>query len=144
MENWQIMIIIMGGVVAFAIFWVAVVWFNALLRGWSKLADAYPSRIPFNERCWSMQSARFRWGAGYNGVLRICADSQALHLSVFPLFRPGNPPLSIPWEDVSARQRPFGVELRFYRAEGVPMRISRSLAERLEQAAEGRFLIDNA
>lgn len=139
----QVIITTLGGIAAFVVFWMAVVWFISLLSGWSKLADAYPSRIPFDEMCWSMQSARFRWNAGYNGILRVCADSQALHLSVFPLFRPGNRPLSIPWEDVSAHRRPFGVELRFYRADGVPMRISHPLAERLMQAAEGRLAIDD-
>jgi hypothetical protein len=144
MENWQVMITVLGGIAAFAVFWMVIVWFISLFSGWSKLADAYPSRIPFDETCWSMQSARFRWGSGYNGILRVCADSQALHISVFVLFRPGNRPFSVPWEDISAQRRPFGVELRFYRAEGVPMRISRSLAEHLVQAAQGRLSIDDA
>ena len=96
MEDLQIMVIIMGGILAFALFWLVIVWLIAKLSGWSKLADNYPSRIPFNETCWSLQSARFRWNSNYSGILRVCADSQALHLSVFSMFRPGNPPLSIP------------------------------------------------
>lgn len=142
MENLQIIVFIMGGVLAFALFWMAIVWLIAQLSGWSKLADVYPSRIPFNESCWSLQSGRFRWSSNYSGILRVCADSQALHLSVFVLFRPGNPPLSIPWEDITAKPRTFGVELRFYRAEGVPLLISRQLAGRLEQASEGRFRLE--
>ena len=142
MEDLQIMVIIMGGILAFALFWLVIVWLIAKLSGWSKLADSYPSRIPFNETCWSLQSARFRWNSNYSGILRVCADSQALHLSVFSLFRPGNPPLSIPWEDISATAYGIGVELRFYRTENVPIRISRRLAGRLEQASEGRFQID--
>lgn len=142
MENLQIITTIMGGVFAFALFWMAIVWLIARLSGWSTLADVYPSRIPFNESCWSLQSARFRWSSNYSGILRVCTDTQALHLSVFVLFRPGNPPLSIPWEDITARTRPFSVELRFYRADGVPMYISRQLAGRLEQASEGRFKVE--
>lgn len=141
MENLQIMAIILGGVLAFALFWAGVVWLIAQLSGWSKLAAVYPSRIPFNETCWSIQSGRFRWNSNYSGILRVCADGQALHLSVFVLFRPGNPPLSIPWEDISATAYGFGVELRFYRAENVPLRISRQLAERIMPASEGRFQI---
>jgi hypothetical protein len=142
MENLQIIVIIMGGILAFGLFWSAIVWLIAQLSGWSKLADAYPSRIPFNETRWSMQSGRFRWNSGYNGILRVCADSQTLHLSVFPMFRPGNPPLSIPWEDISVTQHPFGVELRFYRAGSIPLRISRRLAQRLAQASEGNFQLE--
>ena len=142
METLQIITIIMGAMLAFVLFWSAVVWFIAQLSGWSKLADVYPARIPFDETCWSMQSGRFRWNSGYSGILRVCADSQALHLSVFPAFRPGNAPLSIPWEDISATTYGIGVEMRFYRAENVPLRISRRLAGRLEQASEGRFQID--
>jgi hypothetical protein len=144
MENLPIITIILGSLVSFALFWSAVVWLVAQLSGWSKLADIYPSRIPFNETCWSMQSARFRWNSNYSGILRVCADSQALHLSVFPMFRPGNPPLSIPWEDISGTVYGIGIELRFYRAENIPVRISRRLAQRLEQASEGRFQIDSA
>ena len=142
MEDLQIITIIMGGIVAFGLFWAAIVWLIAQLSGWSKLAGVYPSRIPFNESCWSLQSGRFRWSSNYSGILRVCADSQALHLSVFVLFRPGNPPLSIPWEDITAKPRPFGIELRFYRAEGVPLLISRQLAGRLEQASDGRFRLE--
>ncbi len=141
MENLQIITTILGSILAFALFWAGIVWLVAQLSGWSRLAEVYPARIPFNETCWSMQSARFRWSSNYSGFLRVCADSQALHLSVFVLFRPGNPPLSIPWEDISAAAYSVGVELRFYRAENVPLRISRRLAERLVQAAEGRFQI---
>ena len=142
MENLPVITIILGGIVAFALFWMAIVWLIAQLSGWSKLADVYPARIPFNETCWSMQSGRFRWSSNYSGILRVCADGQALHLSVFILFRPGNPPLSIPWEDITTKPRTFGVELRFYRAEGVPLLISRQLAGRLEQASEGRFRLE--
>jgi hypothetical protein len=143
MEDLQIVTTIMGGIVAFGLFWVFIVWLIAQLGGWSKLADVYPARIPFNETCWSIQSGRFRWGTNYSGILRVCADNQALHLSVFPLFRPGNPPLSIPWEDITTKPRTFGVEMRFYRADGVPLLISRQLANRLEQASEGRFQLES-
>jgi hypothetical protein len=141
MENLQIMALILGSLLAFVLFWSGVVWFIARLSGWSSLAEVYPARIPFNETCWSRQSARFRWNSNYSGILRVCADSQALHLSVLALFRPGNAPLSIPWEDISATAYGVGVELRFYRAKNVPLRISRRLAEQIVQAADGRFQI---
>ncbi len=139
METLPTMTIALGSVLVFILFWLAIIWLTAHFSGWSKLAEVYPARIPFNETCWAMQSGRFRWGSNYSGILRVCADSQALHLSAFVLFRPGNPPLSIPWEDITSTARTFGVELRFSRAEGVPLVISRQLAERLEHASAGKF-----
>lgn len=138
MEYIRMLTIVLGSIMALTLFWAFVVWLIALLGGWSKLAAVYPARPPFNESCWSLQSARFRWSS-YSGILKVCADAQALHLSVFPLFRPGHPPLSIPWEDISSRQRMIWVELRFYRAESVPVRIPPALAGRLEKASEGMW-----
>ncbi len=137
MNSLQTISIILGSLLAFAVFWALIVWFLSRLGGWSKLADVYPSRMPFDEMCWSWQSGRLRWGVGYNGILKVCADRQALHLSVLFLFRPGHPPLSIPWEDVTGNQRTFWVELRFRRDDSVPLRISPLLAGRLEEASAG-------
>lgn len=142
METLQTITIILGSTLAFILFWLAIIWLIAHLSGWSKLAGVYPSHIPFNETCWSMQSGRFRWGSNYSGILHVCADNRALHLSVFVLFRPGSPPLSIPWEDITSKSQTFGVKLRFSRAEDVPLFISRQLAEQLEQASEGRFHLE--
>ncbi len=137
MENLQTIAIILGSLLAFALFWSFVVWLIAQISGWRQLADVYPARQPFNERCWSWQSGRLRWGMSYNGVLNVCADAQAMHLSTFLFFRPGNPPLSIPWEDITGRQRGFLVELRFRRAESIPLRISPRLADKLVEASAG-------
>lgn len=142
METLQSMFIILGSILAFILFWMAIIWLIAQLSGWSKLAKVYPAHTPFNETCWSMQSGRFRGYSNYSGILLVCADGHALHLSTFILFRPGNPPLSIPWEDITSKTKTFGIELRFFRAEGVPLLISRQLAERLEQASAGKFRLE--
>lgn len=142
METLQMILFGLGSLLVIILFWIAVVWLIARFSGWSKLADVYPSHIPFNETCWAMQSGRLRWNSNYSAILYVCADSQALHLSVFALFRPGNPPLSIPWEDITSKSRTFGVELRFSRAQGVPLLISRQLAGRLEQASAGKFRLE--
>lgn len=144
MDQLQAAAIIASGILFFVVLWLFVVWLTAQIGGWSKLAGLYPARLPFDESCRSWQSARFRWGMGYNGILKVCADTQALHLSVFPIFRPGNPPLSIPWEDITGRRQFVGVELRFRRAASIPIRISRQLADRLEKASGGIWHYDRA
>lgn len=137
MDFLQAVAIISGSLLAFALFWSFVVWLIAQIGGWRKLADVYPARQPFNETCWSWQSGRLRWGSGYNGILNVCADTQALHLRTNIFFRPGNPPLSIPWEEIDGRKRGLMVELRFQRAESIPFRIMPGLADRLVAASGG-------
>lgn len=127
----------LGALVVFVLFWSFVVWFIAQISGWRQLAEAYPARRPFNEQCWSWQSGRLRWASGYNGILVVCADRQALHLRTLIFFRPGNPPMSIPWEEIDGRKRGFMVELRFQRAESIPLRIMPGLADRLVTASGG-------
>ena len=39
--------------------------------------------------------------ARYNGVLTVGVNPAGLYLAVMPLFRPGHPPLFIPWPDVT-------------------------------------------
>ncbi len=139
MDSMQSVLIVMGSVSAFIVIWLFVVFLTSWMSGWGKLADVYPARMPFNEECWSWQSGSFRWSASYSGILKVCADTQALHLSVLFMFRPGHTPLSIPWEDISGRKRFLNIELRFRRADHIPVRISPRLAGRLEQASGGLF-----
>lgn len=135
----QTMGIVLGGIVAFGLFWVAVVWFIAQIGSWRKLAAVYPARLPFDETCWSWQNGRLRWSTSYSGILKVCADAQSLHLSVFFFFRPGHPPISIPWEDITVSRRTFLVELRCRRADSVPIRISPRLAEQLDRVAQEQW-----
>jgi hypothetical protein len=62
-----------------------------------------------------------------------------LYLSVLFPFRPGHPPLLIPWQDISATEtkRGFGsgYEMRFRRVPGVAMQVSKDLGDALQTEA---------
>ena len=67
--------------------------------GWRRLAGLYPERPVHRGR-------RFRCGlimrvTWYRGGARLTADDSHLHFSVWPLYRPGHRPFSVPWSDVS-------------------------------------------
>ncbi len=143
MENITILLIIFGSLIAFALFWSAVVWSISLTAGWPKLVEKYPSRQPWNETCWRMQSARIRKWANYNGILNVCADAEGVHFSTIFLFAIGNAPFSVPWPEINGlKQQRFllsTVELRFQRVSNIPIQISLVLANRLVEASGGAW-----
>jgi len=70
------------------------------------------------------------------------AGPWGLHLSVLFPFRPGHPPLLIPWQDISAieTKRGFGgYEMRFRRVPGVAMQVSKDLGDALQAEAGSRW-----
>lgn len=143
METIRILLIIFGSLIAFALFWSAIVWLTAQAAGWPKLVAKYPPRRPWNETCWRWQSAQLRKWANYNGILKVCADAEGIHISTpFP-FSMGNAPFSVPWVEINGRKRQRFlvsiVELRFQRAPDIPMQISPVLADRLVEAASGAW-----
>ena len=135
--------IVAGSILAFALFWAFVVWLISRLSGWGTLAEQYPERRPWDATCWRMQSARFRGSSNYNGVLKVCADMEGIHVSTIFPFNVGHRPFSVPWYEIEGReQQRFlfrEVELRFQRAPKLPMRISPALAARLVQASGGAW-----
>jgi hypothetical protein len=122
--------------------WILVVFLVARLSGWRELADAYPLSTDFTGRKLQFQSANFRWGSNYTGIVQIGADPQGLYLSVFIPFRPGHPPIFVPWGDIQVESRDGlipALRLRFSRKPGIPCVISKMLGERLARMSGGRF-----
>jgi hypothetical protein len=143
METVPLPLIIVGGFIAIVLFWLAVVWAIAQLAGWPRLAEKYPARQPWNPQCWSLQSALFRNWSQYRGVLRVCADSEGMHLSVLFPFSVAHKPLSIPWHEITGQKKTrffyYGVELRFQQEPKIPMHIRRALADHLVEASGGMW-----
>lgn len=89
-------------IVAFPLLWIAVARLLALMSRWSRLADAYPDRgqadVP------EAQTFRFRSGrvglVNYNSCLTITVCDEGLRLAVMPVFRLGNPPMFLPWNEL--------------------------------------------
>jgi hypothetical protein len=125
--------------------WILIVSLVARLSGWRELAEAYPPPTDFTGQRFRFQSASFRWGSNYTGIVQIGADPQGLTLSVFFLFRPGHPSLFIPWGDIRVESQGGlipALRLRFSRKPAIPCVISRMLGERLARMSNGRFRVD--
>ena len=125
--------------VLFVPMWVLVCLLVARIGGWSLLAEIYRSSEPFEGSKWRFQSAQMRWWMNYNNCLTVGTNSRGLYLATFLLFRPGHPPLFVPWTDVSVNRRP-GIlftywDFRFRRAPDLSFRINDRLKERIAGAA---------
>jgi hypothetical protein len=129
--------------VGFPLVWVMTVVLIGRFGGWAKLGREYPERPQLGGHRFRFQSARMKLGARYGSCLVIGSDPAGLHVAVFFLFRPGHPPLFIPWHEVSVRNERGptrrGVVLNFHRAPEVPFILSEKLAGKLAEASSGAF-----
>jgi len=118
--------------------WVLVLLGISSLSGWARLASVYRRTEPFTGNLWKYQSARMRGFMRYNNCLTVGANSGGLYLSTFFLFRPGHPPLFIPWRDIMITS--FGrdgryLKFHFREIPEVPFIISDKLREQLARSA---------
>jgi hypothetical protein len=132
--------------------WVLIVWVPilpllGLWSGWRRLAGLYPDRNlgrgrPF--RCGQVVMAM----ANYRGGVRLTPDESHLHFSIWALVRPGHPPFSVPWSDITASRDewpwfPFKgnpvIRLTLARHRSLRILLSRSDGERLVAASGGRL-----
>lgn len=120
--------------VGVVLWWVVLVSAVGALFGWGRLARRYRAATPFRGTVRRFRSAHIGL-SNYGGVLSIGTNADGLHLAVFPLFRPGHPPLFIPWADVSATpvRTWLGpvLDLRFAQAPRVSVRVSVALGRQL-------------
>lgn len=128
------------GILALSVvLWCVVLFAVSIFSGWQALHRFAKHSEPLGETHsagpWFYQVYMRNW-ARYGGVVRATAASDALYLSVFPVFRFAHPPLRIPWSEIS-----FGRTRRLWRnyvvltlgsEERVPMRISERMARKLQ------------
>ncbi len=96
--HWYVLGCVIGWVV---IVGLPMLTLTGLWSGWRRLAGLYPDR--------NMDRGRsFRCGpvvmgmSNYRGGVRLTPDDSHLHFSVWALLRPGHPPFSVPWSDITA------------------------------------------
>ena len=126
--------VIIGVVIALSIA-VFVILTTSSESGWRRLAETYRSRDSSRSIQWRFVSARMGRGSStvpYRAALNIGADTAGLHLSLFPLFRLGSPPLFVPWEDLSVSYEDISrreVEFHFRGAPDVILRLGKTIGE---------------
>lgn len=137
-QFWLPLLIILGFCIVFPIFWSGVVALIGLLSGWTALGRAYRARTPVRGDL--AGTVRVGW-ARYNNVVRMDGGPEGLGLDVFVLFRPGHPPLRIPWDEVAVvghgRHLFWSfVELRVGRAK-VRLRVPEAAWARVDRRGSG-------
>lgn len=96
MPEYYIPLLAFGGFVAF---WTILVTVISRL-GWGKLADRFAAVTkPSDGKTYWGQSARIGI-SNYNGCVNVRVCVRGLYLTVFPVFRPGHPPVLIPWHAI--------------------------------------------
>ena len=107
----------------------------AAISGWRRLGEAYFFSGPIPEdRSWFV-SGKIGW-ANYRNCLIVTTTSAGLYLAVVPFFRPGHPPLLIPWTDTQARTEGGWfkqIRLTMASAPGVRIRLPSHFAESLKK-----------
>jgi len=124
------------------VFWILLSSMIARISGWRALAESYPVSSDFSGKWLRFQSASLRWSSNYTGIVHFGADAKGLTLSVLFMFKPGHPPIFIPWTDIQVQSQGGifpNLRLRFSRKPDVPLVISKTLGERLSQMSGGRF-----
>jgi len=125
--------------------WVGVTLLLGFLSGWVSLAGEYRTSKPFSGDWWGLKSA-YMGPLGPLGSMRNClnigANQAGLYLSVFFVFRPGHPPLFIPWDDITVEDEK-GIFFRnmvfhFRRVPSVLLRVRESLGR--EIISQGKII----
>lgn len=119
--------------------WLAVNYIISLVSGWAELARVYCFSGKFEGRRWKFQSGQMRLLMNIHNALTVGANQEGLYLQLFFPFRPGKPPLLIPWSDVSCREGRLlfwkHVEFRFRQTPAVYLQLSFALAEKIAAAS---------
>lgn len=131
-------------IVGFLCVWILVCLAVSGFSGWWALSNSYLSDTYAVVKRWRFQSAVMRMMTGYGSCLTFGVTDRGLALSILFLFRPGHPPLHIPWEDIEADwHKPLlmtkRIRLTFKKVPGVPLIVREELAKELSKENEGRW-----
>ena len=85
-------------IVIFPLLWISVIRFAAFLGGWRTLANSYQVEARMTDGVLKGKSGYMRFFTRYNYVLHIKGTDEGLYLATALFFRPGHPPLLIPWD----------------------------------------------
>jgi hypothetical protein len=124
--------------------WVPLNWLLGVRSAWKVLSDRYPA-VPLREgpRFWCgwLIVGRSR----YRNLVRLTAGESHLHASVILPFRPGRPPLSVPWGDILVSRDVFPFprfavhRFTFARAPEVRFLVPTGVGEKVIAASRGRL-----
>jgi hypothetical protein len=124
-----------GSILYFVALWTVICYGISWMSGWHALAQRYRCEQEFVGERWRFRSGRMRWNTRFGNVLTLGANRDGLYMAVFFLFRAGQPPLFIPWSEitVSERRRWFMAGTQFVLGceTQIPLWVFRSMGDRL-------------
>lgn len=135
MEDAQIGMLAIAG---FLGFWHVLLTGIARFGGWGKLADRFVATVqPTDGKLYRAQSMNIGM-TNYNGCIWMRVTARGLYLSVLFPFRPGHPPLLIPWHVITHVTEKKRLGFTTYVLDiGQPrittLEIRKTLLERIEQ-----------
>ena len=93
--------------------WVALCIYGvAVVGGWRRLAERYPSSRPIDGQRFDMESLHLGWFGRYSNCVEVTVGGKGISLQPMVPFRIGHPRLTIPWADVVGHQRRWGLPHR--------------------------------
>lgn len=90
-------VIVVGFLIGFPLFWMAIVFLISRLSGWVPLARDFPAKHPASGETFGWSSARLRPFTNYGGCLTVTVSSAGIHIQPWMLYRVGHEPVMIPW-----------------------------------------------
>ena len=124
----------------FVLVWVVTFLFLAYATGWRRLMAVYPKRPLQFPTCWSRQHIALRVWGGYNGIVIVCADGEAVTFDLPRFFRIGHGAMTVPWDEITVTaKKKHSVKLQFQRVSSISVTIRPDLAERFVVVSNGRF-----
>lgn len=132
--------ILLGFPLVFAAFWSFVCLVLGLVSGWQGLGGRY--RTTASEPGFTVTARHAGLGlVGYGFTLQLGAAPDGLDLRLVPLFRPGHPPLRVPWDQVREEGAAFslvGRAVKLRLGEGGPvLRVSADAWEQVRRQRPG-------
>lgn len=117
------------------LWWCVLLWVIGGLGGWRTLARHYPLREPFSGHLHRFQRLQLSW-CNYSGCVTVGTNTDGLYFATIFLFRPGHPPVFIPWSEVASGEfvrRWYGswLELRFAAAPRLRLRLPEPVGRRV-------------
>ena len=124
--------------------WIISGYLVARVSGWRRLAESYLPTTEQGERQLWLMSCRVGW-VNYSGRLFMSFDSTSLHIYLHKLFRPGHPPVCVPWAEIKAEMVKgyMGevLQLSFHRVPAVKLSLPGKIYDKLVQASNSRLLL---
>lgn len=120
-----------GFAVYFVGLWCCICYSLSWIGGWHALAQRYRCASDFSGERWRFRSGKMRWNASFSNCLTLGANRDGLYLAVVFLFRPGQPPLFIPWSEITVQRERRWLIGRTRFTLGTETRIPLSINQRL-------------